>query len=96
MRRVVFAKFFVIAPAGQGHFSSTTLLLFIADMLVQMTMGMYTEPQGMVEDDAALGLRHVGFGIPTVLLGPLCGSWHPGFALAVGFRCLLTRGGLAV
>ena len=64
----MYAKFFVIAPAGQGCFSSTTLLLFIADMLVQMTMGMYTEPQGMVEEDAALGLRHVGFGIPTVLL----------------------------
>ena len=64
----MYAKFFAIAPAGQGCFSSTTLLLFIAAILVQMTMGMYTEPQGMVEEDAALGLRHVGFGIPTVLL----------------------------
>ena len=35
-----------------------------------MTLDMYREPKRMVEDTSALGLRHVGYGIPTDLLGP--------------------------
>ena len=35
-----------------------------------MTMDMYKDPKRMVEEISALGLRHVGFGIPTGLFGP--------------------------
>merc|ERR1719493_484811 len=35
-----------------------------------MTIDMYREPKRMVEDISALGLRHVGYGIPTDLFGP--------------------------
>merc|ERR1719436_1315620 len=45
-------------------------LHFIADKLVTMTLDMYKEPKRMVEDISALGLRHVGYGIPTDLFGP--------------------------
>jgi len=71
VRREVYTKFFAIAPAGQDYFKqSTTRLYFIADRLVQMTLDMYKEPKRMVEDISALGLRHVGYGIPTDLFGP--------------------------
>merc|ERR1719447_1771056 len=71
IRREVYTKFFAIAPAGQDYFKqSTTRLFFIADKLVQMTLDMYREPKRMVEDISALGLRHVGYGIPTDLFGP--------------------------
>ena len=39
-------------------------------MLV-MVLDMYQKPQRTVEDVSALGLHHVGYGIPTDLFGPL-------------------------
>jgi len=70
VRREVYAKFFMMAPAGQDYFKqSTTRLHFIADKVVSMTLDMYREPKRMVEDISALGLRHVGYGIPTDLFG---------------------------
>merc|ERR1719210_1209228 len=71
VRREVYAKFFALAPAGQDYFKqSTTRLHFIADRVTQMTLDMYLDPKRMVEDISALGLRHVGYGIPTDLFGP--------------------------
>merc|ERR1719401_2307780 len=71
VRREVYSKFFALAPAGQDYFKqSTTRLHFIADKLVVMVLDMYKEPKRMVEDISALGLRHVGYGIPTDLFGP--------------------------
>merc|ERR1719210_3006192 len=70
VRREVYAKFFALAPAGQDYFKqSTTRLHFIADRVTAMTLDMYLEPKKMVEDISALGLRHVGYGIPTELFG---------------------------
>jgi len=71
VRREVYAKFFTLAPAGQDFFKqSTTRLHFIADRIVAMTLEIYKDPKKMVEDISALGLRHVGYGIPTDLFGP--------------------------
>merc|ERR1719414_1295585 len=71
VRREVYAKFFALAPAGQDFFKqSTTRLHFIADRIVAMTLEVYKDPKKMVEDISALGLRHVGYGIPTDLFGP--------------------------
>merc|ERR1712190_440978 len=70
VRREVYAKFFALAPAGQDYFKqSTTRLHFIADRIVAMTLEIYKDPKKMVEDISALGLRHVGYGIPTELFG---------------------------
>merc|ERR1719310_1116651 len=71
VRREVYSKFFTLAPAGQDFFKqSTTRLHFIADRIVAMTLDIYKTPKKMVEDISALGLRHVGYGIPTELFGP--------------------------
>jgi len=71
IRRELYAKFFAQAPKGQDFFKqSTTRLHFIADKLVAMTLDMYRNPKKIVEDLSALGLRHVGYGIPTELFGP--------------------------
>merc|ERR1719262_1680069 len=71
VRREVYAKFFALSPVGQDYFKqSTTRLHFIADRIVAMTLEIYVDPKKMVEDISALGLRHVGYGIPTDLFGP--------------------------
>jgi len=71
MRRGVFTKFFALAPSGQDFFKqSTTRLHFIADKIVGMTLDIYKDPKKMSEDISALGLRHVGYAIPTELFGP--------------------------
>jgi len=71
LRREVFKRFFALAPAGQDYFKqSTTRLYWIADKIVEMTIEMYREPKKMVEDISALGLRHVGYAIPTEFFAP--------------------------
>ena len=70
VRREVYAAFFAIAPAGQNYFKqSTTRLHFITDQVVVFTIDMSKDPKRMTEDISALGLRHVGYGIPTDLFG---------------------------
>lgn len=72
-RREIYARFFSLCPAGQDFFKqSNTYLHFIADKIVNMTLELYRGPTKMVDDISALGLRHVGYGIPTELFGPFC------------------------
>uniref|UniRef100_A0A7S4RT41 Globin domain-containing protein n=1 Tax=Alexandrium monilatum TaxID=311494 RepID=A0A7S4RT41_9DINO len=71
VRRGIYATFFQLAPAGQDYFKqSTTRLHFIADRIVAMTLEIFRDSTKMVEDISAMGLRHVGYGIPTELFGP--------------------------
>jgi len=71
VRADVYAKFFALSPAGQDYFKqSATRLHFIADRIVAMSLAIFRDPKQMVEDISALGLRHVGYGIPTELFGP--------------------------
>jgi len=71
LRKEIYARFFNLAPAGQDFFKqSNTYLHFIADKILAMTLEMYQNPVKMVDDISALGLRHVGYGIPTELFGP--------------------------
>ncbi|CAE8633053.1 unnamed protein product, partial [Polarella glacialis] len=70
-RTQFFAKFFDLAPAGQDYFKqSTSRLYFIADRVLDMSLDLYRQPKDMVDDISALGLRHVGYGIPTELFDP--------------------------
>ncbi|CAE8718310.1 unnamed protein product [Polarella glacialis] len=70
-RRELFRRFFALAPAGQDYFKqSTTRLYFIADKVVEFGLQMFRAPKIMVEEISALGLRKVGYGIPTELFGP--------------------------
>merc|ERR1719181_1036878 len=71
LRREVFKRFFALAPAGQDYFKqSTTRQYWIVDKILEMTLEMYREPKKMVEDLSALGLRHVGYSIPTEFFAP--------------------------
>ncbi|CAE8700428.1 unnamed protein product [Polarella glacialis] len=71
LRTELYRRFFALAPAGQEYFKqSTTRLYWIADRVVEMTIEMYRDPKKLVEDISALGLRHVGYGIPTEFFAP--------------------------
>merc|ERR1719506_390743 len=64
-------RFFTTAPAGQDYFKqSNTYLHVVADKIKGMTLEMYQNPVKMVDDISALGLRHVGYAIPTEFFGP--------------------------
>eukprot|EP00913_Durusdinium_trenchii_P009133 g8583.t1 len=64
LRRELFKRFFQLAPAGQDYFKQ----------IIEMTVEMYKNPKSMVEDLSALGLRHVGYAIPTELFAPFVSS----------------------
>jgi len=71
LRSEVYKRFFALAPAGQDYFKqSTTRQYWIVDKIMEMTLEMYRQPKAMVEDLSALGLRHVGYSIPTEFFGP--------------------------
>lgn len=71
LRRAVYDRFFELAPAGQEYFKqSTTRLNFIAERVFLITLELYRDPKRVVNEISALGLRHVGFGIPTELFSP--------------------------
>eukprot|EP00440_Ansanella_granifera_P038479 gb/GFBE01041755.1/.p1 GENE.gb/GFBE01041755.1/~~gb/GFBE01041755.1/.p1 ORF type:complete len:1196 (+),score=268.01 gb/GFBE01041755.1/:1-3588(+) len=70
-RSDIYTKFFQLAPIGQNYFKqSSTRLHFIAERVLTMTGEFFNDPLAMVSDISALGLRHVGFGIPTNLFNP--------------------------
>jgi len=76
MRTQVYAIFFGVNPEGMDYFrQSTTRLHFIADKVITITLDMYKEPATMVNDLSALGLRHVGYGIPTELFAPFASAF---------------------
>ncbi|CAE8585201.1 unnamed protein product [Polarella glacialis] len=76
LRRQVFKSFFALAPAGQDYFKqSSTRLYWITDQVVAMTIEIYKDPRKMVEELSALGLRHVGYGIPTEFFAPLVSGY---------------------
>ncbi|CAE7221390.1 unnamed protein product [Symbiodinium pilosum] len=71
LSRKIYTKFFAVAPEGQNYFKqSSTRLQFIIDRVVEMTLSMYQSPVRMVDEISALGLRHVGYGIPTEFFNP--------------------------
>mmetsp|Transcript_25454 Transcript_25454/g.58655 ORF Transcript_25454/g.58655 Transcript_25454/m.58655 type:complete len:969 (-) Transcript_25454:134-3040(-) len=71
LRKDIYSRFFQECPAGQNYFKqSNTYLHIIADKIFEMTLEMYREPVKLVDDISSLGLRHVGYGIPTEYFGP--------------------------
>jgi hypothetical protein len=75
LRKEIYESFFLAAPAGQDFFKqSNTRLHFIADRALLMTQELFQDPVKMVDDISALGLRHVGYGIPTELFAPFVNS----------------------
>lgn len=71
VRRDIYAAFFDLAPIGQSYFKqSNTRLHFIAEKVLSLTVETFRDTTGMVSELSALGLKHVGFGIPTELFSP--------------------------
>lgn len=71
MRKDIYTTFFEYAPSGQDFFKqSNTRLHFISERVLVMVIELYRSPTNMVDMISALGLRHVGYGIPTELYGP--------------------------
>jgi len=71
LHRNVFKKFFELAPKGQDYFKqSIERLNYIVDQILAMSIDIYREPREMVRKISALGLRHVGYAIPTELFPP--------------------------
>eukprot|EP00435_Cladocopium_sp_Y103_P065432 s597_g27.t1 len=67
----LFPSFFDLAPAGQDFLKqSATRINFIGDKVIALTLEMYRTPRHMVETLSALGLRHVGYVIPTEMFPP--------------------------
>ncbi|CAE7814311.1 NIA1 [Symbiodinium sp. CCMP2592] len=76
LRNEVYVRFFQVAPQGQEFFKqSDTRLHFIATRAMDMTSELLADPWEMTEQISALGLRHVGYGIPTHLIGPFANAF---------------------
>lgn len=72
----VYRRFFEQAPTGQNYFKqSVTRLFFIASKVMEMCMEIYQRPRELMEDISALGLRHVGYAVPTELFMPFVEAW---------------------
>jgi len=71
IRRRIYERFFHLCPAGQDYFKqSNTRLHYIATKVLEMTVDILKDPKNVVEEISALGLRHVGYGIPTEHITP--------------------------
>lgn len=71
LRSTIYDRFFVAAPLGQDYFKqSDTRLHFIMQRVFNFSMDIFADPWQVVDDISALGLRHVGYGVPTELFGP--------------------------
>jgi uncharacterized membrane protein YgcG len=72
-RQDVYVRFFAVSPVGEGYFKqSNTYLHLIATKVVSMTAMIFKDPVYSVNDISGVGLRHVGYAIPTELFGPWC------------------------
>eukprot|EP00913_Durusdinium_trenchii_P032174 g30127.t1 len=71
LRASIYDRFFDSTPAGQEYFKqSDTRLHFIVEKVFTFSMEIYAEPWQMIDDLSALGLRHVGYGVPTEMFAP--------------------------
>lgn len=70
-RTQTYEIFFRNCVQGQDYFKqSTTRMHFIADKVLALTQDIFKDTHGVIEALSALGLRHVGYGIPTEFFGP--------------------------
>jgi len=71
VRSRTYDRFFELAPRGQDFFKqSNTRLHFISARIQDMIIEIYKDPWKVVEEISAIGLRHVGYGVPTDLIPP--------------------------
>lgn len=77
----IYEIFFEKCPGGQDYFKqSTTRLHFIADKALAFTLDIFKDTHEVVSALSALGLRHVGYGIPTEFFPPFVSAAIEAFA----------------
>jgi len=71
LRASIYDRFFESTPAGQEYFKqSDTRLHFIVEKVFSYSQDIYGDPWQIIDDLSALGLRHVGYGVPTDMFAP--------------------------
>merc|ERR1719217_1450536 len=78
LRQDIYARFFTSTPVGEAYFKqNVTYLHLLVTKVLGLCMMMYKDPVECVDDISGIGLRHVGYGIPTELFQPfivvICG-----------------------
>merc|ERR1719183_2272243 len=78
LRQDIYARFFTQTPAGEAYFKqNVTYLHLLVTKVIGLCLNMYKDPVTTVDDISGIGLRHVGYGIPTELFQPfiivICG-----------------------
>merc|ERR1719217_1945468 len=72
IRQDIYARFFTSTPAGEAYFKqNVTYLHLLVTKVLGLCLMMYKDPVYCVDDISGIGLRHVGYGIPTELFQPL-------------------------
>eukprot|EP00929_Paragymnodinium_shiwhaense_P052608 TRINITY_DN26354_c0_g2_i1.p1 TRINITY_DN26354_c0_g2~~TRINITY_DN26354_c0_g2_i1.p1 ORF type:complete len:1139 (-),score=307.76 TRINITY_DN26354_c0_g2_i1:137-3553(-) len=76
IRQDIYDAFFKACPQGENYFKqSNATLHLIATKVFSMTLEVFREPGKMVDEISRLGLRHVGYGIPTDTFNPFVTVW---------------------
>ncbi|CAK9034021.1 Pentatricopeptide repeat-containing protein, partial [Durusdinium trenchii] len=71
LRSQLFPSFLEATPTAQGYLKqSATRINFVAEKIILHSLEIYRAPRKMVEEISAVGLRHVGYGIPTEIFPP--------------------------
>jgi len=78
LRQDIYARFFTQTPAGEAHFKqNVTYLHLLVTKVISLCLSMYKDPVQCTDEISGIGLRHVGYGIPTELIQPfvvvICG-----------------------
>merc|ERR1719217_1644793 len=78
LRQDIYARFFTTTPAGEAYLKqNVTYLHLLVTKVLGLCLMMYKDPVYCVDDISGIGLRHVGYGIPTELFQPfiivICG-----------------------
>jgi len=78
LRQDIYARFFASTPQGEAYFKqNVTYLHLLVTKVIGLQLRMFADPVGCVDEISGIGLRHVGYGIPTELFQPfiivICG-----------------------
>ncbi|CAE7205083.1 unnamed protein product [Symbiodinium sp. CCMP2456] len=93
LRAEIYERFFASTPAGQEYFKqSDTRLHFIAEKVFWFSIEIYGDPWQLIDDLSALGLRHVGYGVPTEMFAPFVNACVEVIKDAVGDNALALQG----
>eukprot|EP00929_Paragymnodinium_shiwhaense_P090512 TRINITY_DN506_c0_g2_i2.p1 TRINITY_DN506_c0_g2~~TRINITY_DN506_c0_g2_i2.p1 ORF type:complete len:1105 (-),score=333.20 TRINITY_DN506_c0_g2_i2:256-3570(-) len=71
LRQDMYTRFFAASPEGEAFFKQNmTYLHLLITKVLGLVSNMYRDPVQTVDEISGMGLRHVGYGIPTELFNP--------------------------